>query len=447
MLRTIEYFLIRFEKLIKDKAPSKVLSIGYLTYMIVGFGLLCLPFSQADSVEIIDNLFISVSAVSTTGLVTVDPGTSYTLFGEFVILLLVQLGGIGYMTFGSFIILQTGHRISLVREKMTRTAFPLPESLNVKSFLKGVIFFTIVAETIGAILLSYFFYLEGYDSPVWSGIFHSISAFCTAGFSLYPNSFESLSDNLAINLILSSLSLLGSMGFIVVVDLWLRIVGKRKEVLFTSKVILAITTIFMVLGTFVLYFFEPTINTLPHSQRLLTAFFQTMTSSTTVGFNSLPIGDLSPHIIMLLFFFMIFGASPSGTGGGLKSTTFSALFGLVKSTLTKREAICFWNRKIPMRRLQYAGSSFIFCAFVLGLSAFFLCYTETADFQIIIFEAISALGTVGLSMGLTGDLSTPGKLIIILLMMIGRIGVLTFGLAVSTADTSALVDGDNDLVV
>ena len=447
MFRSFEYILIKFERLIKGKDPAQILSLGYLTYMILGFLLLCLPFSSSKAVSALDHFFIAVSAVSTTGLATVDPGTSYSFFGQMVILLLIQLGGIGYMTFGSFIVLETGHRISSVREEMNRAAFPLPESLDIKSFLKSVIFFTLFAEIIGAALLAYFFYKEGLSNPIWSGVFHSISAFCTAGFSLNSNSFEALSTHVPINIILSVLSLLGAVGFIVVVDLWLRLTKRKNKILFTSKVIVLVTTCFIVLGTLVLYFTEPSISSLPEGQKLLVSFFQTMTASTTVGFNTIPIGGLSAHVIFLLYFFMLFGASPSGTGGGLKSTTFSALFGLVKSTLTKRSEISFWNRKVPLNRLQSATSAFVFCIFVLSVAVFFLSMSEHAKFDAIFFEAISALGTVGLSMGLTGNLTAFGKVIIIVLMMIGRIGVLTFGLAVSTVDSSALVEGDSDLVL
>ncbi len=445
--KAIESVSYKFESLIKKKDPVKVLALGYITYMSIGFLCLLLPFSSTENVSILDHFFIAVSAVSTTGLATIDPGQSYSFFGELVILCLIQLGGIGYMTFGSFIILQTGHRISKTRERMTRTAFPLPESFDIAAFLKGVLYFTLIAEAVGAILLSVLFWIEGFENPIWFGVFHSVSAFCTAGFSLNSDSFMSLSNHFAINLTLSILSMLGAIGFIVVVDLWLKIRKKRSDLLFTSKVILLITTVFLVGGTLIFMLIEPSVDNLPLTEKILASFFQIMTSTSTVGFNTLDIGALQPSTVMLLYFLMIFGASPSGTGGGLKSTTFSALYALVKSTLKRCDVISFMGRKLPVKRLQYACSSFVFCGFILGLSVFALTLTERASFEIIMFEAISALGTVGLSMGLTSDLSTFGKYIIIALMIIGRIGVLTFGLAVSTIEDEELVAGDCDLVV
>lgn len=448
MLRWVEFFLIKFERLIKNHDPIRVLALGYLTYMVAGFALLLFPFSQSLPVSFLDNLFTAVSAVSTTGLVTVTPGDSYTAFGETIILLLIQLSGIGYMTFGSFIVLQTGHRLSKTRANFTRTAFPLPEKLNITSFLKGVIYYSLLAEILGAVLLSYIFWSEGVQHPVWSGIFHSVSAFCTAGFSLFPNSFEGFTNHTFLNLVISLLSLAGAMGFIVSVDLWLKISGRKKDVFFTTKVITSITGGFLLLGTGVLFFFEPSYTGLPIGERLLSSFFQTMTSTTTVGFNTTPIGSLSPAIILILYFLMIFGASPSGTGGGLKSTTFSALFGLVKSTLKRRSAITFMGNTVPIKRLQFAASSFVFCFFVLGLAIFLLCLTEKALFETIVFEAISALGTVGLSMGLTSSLTPFGKVVIILLMVVGRLGVLSFGLAISSNESDVpIVKSHEDLVI
>ncbi len=447
MLKKIQSSLLVFEKLIIEKDPIRVLSFGYVSYMLFGFLLLLLPFSQTVSVGILDNLFTAASAVSTTGLVTIDPGGSYSFFGELVILLLIQLGGIGYMTFGSFIILQTGHRFSSTRENMTRTAFPLPESVDVHSFLKGVIVFTFVVELLGALVLALLFWLEGVKDFLWHGFFHSISAFCTAGFSLNSNSFESYVNHNAINMVLSVLSILGAVGFIVAIDVWSKIRGKKDSLFYTSKIILLITTLFLFFGTTLIFLLEPLLRNMPVGERLLAAFFQTMTSTSTVGFNTVPVGELSSGAILILYFLMIFGASPSGTGGGLKSTTFSALVGLVRSTLKRRPYISFLNRKIPPKRLQYAASSFVFFTFVLGLSVFGLNYTESSQFEIILFEAISALGTVGLSMGLTSDLSSFGKLIIIALMVMGRVGVLSFGLSVSATDHGDYLDGDNDLIL
>ncbi len=443
----LDQYLKWLEDFIASHDPTRVLFFGYFSYMAIGFIFLSLPFSQKTPVSFIDNLFTSVSAVSTTGLITVDPSTVYSFFGQIILLTLIQLGGIGYMTLGSFVILQIGGKFSKDREGLTRTAFPLPEDLDIRLFLKSVVFYTLVVECIGATCLAYYFNLEQVESPIWSGIFHSISAFCTAGFSLNPDSFVGFKNHIPVNLIISILSILGAMGFIVVTDIVNRLLGNVKKISFTTLVIAKITFIFLLAGTLFLTFVEPEIAHLSLKDRLIASFFQTMTSTTTVGFNSIDIGKLGTPTVMLLFFFMFFGASPSGTGGGLKSTTFAALYGLVRSTLRRDKNITYMHRRVPLKALRFAASAFSFSIFILGSSVFLLSLTESFDLEKIVFESISALGTVGLSMGITGTLSWKGKLIIIFLMMIGRVGVMSFGLAITETSFDQVVDEDVELLI
>jgi trk system potassium uptake protein TrkH len=439
--------LKRSKSYLSNVSPAKVLLFGYLSYVAVGWVLLSLPFSQAMPVASLDNLFIVTSAVSTTGLVTVDPGQSYSFIGQLVILVLIQLGGIGYMTFGSFIILSTRHKMSSLRSEVSRKAFALPGDFRIARFIRLVITFTLITELIGAILLYAIFSYNNEDNAIWLAIFHSISAFCTAGFSLFSNSFESYADNVYLNLVIATLSYLGAIGFIVMVDVWHLLTGKSRYLHFASKVILEITFWFSLVGTILFFVMEPSIQALPNWERLLASFFQVMTAGTTVGFNTIPIGALSASIIMFLYMLMIFGASPSGTGGGLKSTTLAALIGLMRSVLKGRDKIRYQKREISSDRLQLATAAFTFYMGVLFLAMILLLLTEEAALEIIVFEAISALGTVGLSMGLTGDLTNLGKLIIIVLMFMGRVGILTFGIAVSTHDETREEEKDNDLVL
>jgi trk system potassium uptake protein TrkH len=181
--------------------------------------------------------------------------------------------------------------------------------------------------------------------------------------------------------------------------------------------------------------------------RLQASFFQVMTATTTVGFNTLPIGHLSSAVILLLYFFMLFGASPSGTGGGLKSTTFAALAGLVKSTLKGRDKVRLNKRVLPIDKLQLATASFSYYFAVLFVATIILLSLEQTTLEVALFEVFSALGTVGLSMGLTGSLSDLGKVIVVALMFMGRVGILTFGIAMSMHDESRDEEGDNDLVL
>lgn len=427
--------------------PAKVLLLGYASYVVLGWFFLSLPLSQSVPVSNIDNFFTATSAVSTTGLVTVDPSLSYTFFGELVILFLIQLGGIGYMTFGSFVILSTRHKMSSFRTSLTKSAFALPADFEIGRFIKMVVIFTLVCEAIGAIALYIIFLGDDVDGALWNAIFHSISAFCTAGFSLNNNSLMDFVDNPMLNFVIAALAYTGAIGFIVATDIWQRLTGKQKYLHFTTKIILEVTLWFAVVGTILLFVIEPSVQSMPPWQRLMASFFQVMTASTTVGFNTIDIGGLSAAIIMLMYVFMIFGASPSGTGGGLKSTTLAALLGLIKSTLKRRETVRIHKRELSQERLQIATASFAFYMVVLTAAMILLLASENAAFDVILFEAISALGTVGLSMGLTGDLTVLGKLIIILLMLMGRVGILTFGIAMAMHDESPEEEKDDDLVV
>ena len=237
----------------------------------------------------------------------------------------------------------------------------------------------------------------------------------------------------------------GSFGFIVLLDFYKIIRGERKRLLFTSKVIMAYSLGFIFLGTLIFFFLEGPDDSHSVYQKILTSFFQVMSASTTAGFNTLHIEDLTHASIILLFFLIFFGSSPSGTGGGLKSTTFSALVALVKSTLQGKDSVTLWQRKIGLKPLRWATSSFTFYMFVVLCAVFFLDLTENKDFLPILFESASAMGTVGLSMGITSDLTSWGKGIICLLMLMGRSGVLTFAIAIlneKKEDTKFIKEGE-----
>ncbi len=436
------------KRFFRNTDAAKLLLSGYVLYTLAGWALLCLPLAQASPVAPLDNLFIATSAVSTTGLVTVDPGSSYTPFGQAVILALIQMGGIGYMTFGSFVVLSLSHRWSKFRETVTRAAFPLPADFDPARFIRRVVYFTLIVEALGAAALWPMFAAAGVENALWNAVFHSVSAFCTAGFSLFSNSFEDFSGHAGIVLVISALSYLGAIGFIVLTAVHDRLMGRRRSLGFTAKVILSVTAKFAVIGTALLFIAEPAIAALPPEERLMAAFFQVMTASTTVGFNTVPIGALSGAILVVMFVLMIFGASPSGTGGGLKSTTLAALVGVIRSVLKRRSSIRYMKRELSEDRVHQAMASFAFYFLILAAALFALLLTETgAAFEMVAFEAISALGTVGLSMGLTGELSDLGKLLVVLLMLIGRVGILTFGLAVVARDEPAEEVKDNDLAL
>ncbi|BAM04915.1 potassium transporter TrkG [Phycisphaera mikurensis] len=443
-------------------SPVKVLFLGYLSYVLLGWGLLCIPAAQAPGpdgggVGVLDNLFIATSAMSTTGLVTVNTPLAYSFWGELVVLLLIQAGGIGYMTFGSFIVLAARTGMSKWREGMARSAFTLPEGFQAGAFVRNVVIFTLLVEAVGAALLFWAFSAAGVGERAiaggigasgvgvahvaWQSIFHSVSAFCTAGFSLFPDSLEAYPTNPWINGIISALALFGAIGFIVMSDVFWRATGRRPHLTFTTRIILVFTGWIVVGGAVLLFIADPAIAALPGEERVLVAWFQSMTAATTVGFNTYPIGRLGQATVLLMVLLMVIGASPSGTGGGLKSTSLSAIIATLKSTIRGRHTVTFFGARIPLDRLHTAFAALAMYASVLLIGGYLLLLTETRPlaagalggtpwaFEDLLFEAASALGTVGLSRGVTGDLTDLGKLVVIALMFIGRLSPLTFGLA------------------
>jgi len=423
--------------------PVKLALVGYLSYIIAGCILLWEPFSQKGvGTNVLDCLFISTSAVSTTGLATVSIADNFNLFGQVVILLLIQLGGIGYMTFSSFVVLSASRNLSEARTGVAKTVFSLPSHFRVDKFIRSVIIFTLVIETTAALALYAAFLRRGADNPVWSAIFHSVSSFCTAGFSIYNSSFEGFADDFWLNAIVSATAIFGAVGFIVFVDVWRRITHKEERITLTSRIILYTTLWLTIIGTFLFFVSEPSVQVMPGEKRLLASFFQTMTAMTTVGFNTINISAISHASLLLLAVLMVIGASPSGTGGGLKSTTFAAVVGVMVSAMRGKHEVRFWGRKVPDDRLQAAVASLGFYLGTLLVGTYLLALTEVFPFENLLFEAASALGTVGLSTGITPDLSDLGKFIITLLMFVGRIGPLTFGLALAAGTPKVQTDED-----
>lgn len=419
-----------YRKLQISKSPQMNLVWGFFLYTLTGFILLSIPLFHKTDIAFLDNLFISTSAISTTGLVTVSIFDSYNFFGQFIIMGLIQIGGIGYMTLTTYYLIFTTKKITHWHSKLIGTEFTLPNTIQIKDFIKSVIIFTLVMEIIGAILFYFAFTNAGMDNlkAVWFSIFHSVSTFCTAGFGLFNNSFESYQDNTFINTIISILAISGSLGFIVITDLWYRISGKSKEISFTTKIIIYGFLFLLILGTLLIYSSE-SLSILGSSSTLMTSFFQAMSAMTTVGFNTIAIGEFSLPILLLITFLMYIGASPSGTAGGMKITTLTAMLAILKSRLFGQTKITFLNRLIPFERIYVATSTFMLYTSLIFLFSFLLSYFEKFSFESILFEVASALGTVGLSTGITGDLSNIGKILIIILMFIGRVGVLTFGFA------------------
>lgn len=430
--------------------PQRTLFYGFLTYILAGFLILSLPFLQKNPIGWIDNLFTATSAVSTTGLLTVPLTASYNFIGQFVIMLLFQLGGIGYLTFTTFIILSTTRKMSHWHQLILKTEFTLPNTLKIRDFLKSVILFTLIMEFIGAALFFIAFRMEGFDlsEALWQSIFHSVSAFCTAGFSLGADGFVPYMDNGFINTITSILAISGSLGFIVVTDFYIFFTKKAHKLSFTTKIVAYGFLILLTIGTVYLFFGESRLYELSYYNRFLASFFQTMSAMTTVGFNTVDIGMFSQAALLITILLMYIGASPSGTAGGIKITTLTAILAILKTSLRGKKTVTFLGTAIPTERLQIAVASFIFYSILIVIGSFLVTLSNDFNFENILFEVASALGTVGLSTGITGDLNAMGKIVLIILMFIGRLGVLTFGLAIwSRKIKSPITTQEEDLAI
>lgn len=423
--------LARLHHWLTRPSPVRYIAFGYLGYMAIGWALLTLPPSQAVPVAAIDTLFTAVSAVSTTGLVTVDPGTSFTRFGEVVILALIQLGGLGFMTIGSFAWAALSRPAGPLRDRVARMVFSVSATEDVRRFLRRVVVFTLTVEALGALALYPLFLAAGVPEPGWAALFHSISAFCTAGFSLFPDSLERFAADPLVLGVISVLSLLGALGFLVVSELWDRVRGRLGDLGVTSRLVLRALPILVLGGTMLLLLTEPEIRGRAPVEAVLAALFQALSAATTVGFNSIPTAGLVPAAVMVMYLLMLVGASPSGTGGGLKVTTVAVLLALVRATGRGQPDVRVFGQPVREERVRQAASMLALAMLVLGVALFLLALTEDIAFDRLLFEALSALGTVGLSLGVTGELSDAGKLVIAALMAIGRIGVL--GLAVALA--------------
>lgn len=429
--------------------PQQSLFFGFFMYMVLGWIFLSLPFSQKIPTDFIDTLFTSTSALSTTGLATVSTFDNYTFFGQFIILTLIQIGGIGYMTLTTYILLSTTKQITHWHKKILHNEFTMPKEFKIQDFLKSVIVFTFIIEIIGAILFYFAFRPIHSDTlfTVWTSIFHSVSSFCTAGFSLYNTSFEGYATHTFLNGIVIFLTISGALGFIVVTDIWYYFSKKSNSISFTTKMI-SLSFFGVLFIAFLIQFFGDT--TIQHYDiftRVQVSLFTTVNAITTAGFNSIPLGNLTLGILLTIIFLMYVGAAPSSTGGGMKITTLTAIIAIVKSKVRNQTKVTYLGKKIPTDRLEMAVSTFVFYTAILFFSVFLLSFTENQTLEKLLFEAASAIGTVGLSMGITGSLSVWGKIILISIMFIGRVGVITFGLAILAKKQHKKIDNETDLAV
>jgi len=424
---------------------AEILVIGFAAVILIGALLLLLPIASksGDSVGFINALFTAASAVAVTGLVVVDTLTHWTTFGHVVILVLIQIGGLGIITMGTLFALVLGRRISFRRRVIMQEAMNNITISGVVRLAKFVLIMTFAIEGIGAIILSTrFIPIYGWGQGIWLSVFHSVSAFCNAGFDLIGN-FQSLTpfvEDPVVTLTVATLVIVGGLGFVVILELMAK--KSIKKLSLHSKIVLMMTGSLLLLGyvlVMALEFNNPgTMGDLSIGGKFLSGFFHSVTPR-TAGFNTLPMTELMTATLVLTMIFMFIGAGTAGTAGGVKVTTVGVMIAAIASTLKgKRETESF-KRRLPRelvnRSLAIIGLAMTWVIVV----TFILSITEDAEFIEILFEVFSAFGTVGLSLGITTQLSAVGKLVITITMFTGRIGPLTLFMAMAEHRQSAAV--------
>lgn len=411
--------------------PARRMLVGYLLWAGLGWALLALPWSRTGHVGALDLLFLSVAAISTSGLTALDLPALLTPLGQGVLLLLIQVGGLGYMTLGALAYAAISDRAGPSRGEVVRAAFGLGASADLRLFLRSVWLFTLACEAGGALLLWWAFARAGVEGALWQGVFHAVSAFCTAGVSLLPGGLVPLRADVAVNALVMGLALLGALGFLVVGDLWLVATRRAARLGFSSTVILRILPALVIAGALAIGLCDGTLAALPAGERALVALFHAVSATTTAGFNTVDLGAVAPASALVLLVLMVIGPAPAGTGGGLRVTSFAALGGLVADVIAQRDVVTIFGRRVSDERLRLATATLGAYLGMATLSAFALSLTDAAPLGTTAFEVASLLSNVGLSQGLAAALSPAGQVVAMVTMMAGRLGILTFGLAVA----------------
>ncbi|MBD0335474.1 MAG: ATPase [Cyanobacteria bacterium Co-bin13] len=416
---------------------SRTICLGFLIMVVLGTLLLFLPLATHDGQwnDPLIALFTATSAVCVTGLIVVDTGTYFSPQGQGIILGLIQLGGLGYMTATTLLLLLLGRRLGLRDRLAVQQSLDTAELAGSRTLVVSIIAMTLVFELTGAFLLMpTMIHDYGMSYGVWLALFHSISAFNNAGFSLFEDSLIQYATSAWVNFVIIALVIFGGIGYQVIMEgfMWMRdrIQGKRERIVFSLhfKVVTSTSITLVILGTLAIlaieYYNPATLAAANPDDRLLMALFQSVITR-TAGFNSIDIGAMEGASLFIVIGLMFIGASPASTGGGIKTTTLRLLFTCTRMVLRGKEEVILYQRQIPSSRLLKAVAV-IFGSLMVVMTVTTLLSLFDPEFRFIqlLFETVSAFATVGLSTGITADLTPISKLLIIVTMYVGRVGVL-----------------------
>ncbi|MCU0541342.1 MAG: TrkH family potassium uptake protein [Oscillatoriaceae cyanobacterium Prado104] len=416
---------------------SRTICLGFLAVITVGALLLMMPFSISDGTwsDPVTALFTSTSAVCVTGLSVVDVGKYYSFWGQLCLVLLVQIGGLGYMTATTFLLLLLGRRFGLKDKIALQQSLDKSGLAGVVQLVQSILATTVLFELTGVFLLMLVFVPEfGFRDGLWSAIFHSINGFNNAGFSLYSDSLIRYVNSPVVNFTITSLIVFGGIGYQVIMEmyLWLRDRFRNSQICtvfsLNFKVVTSTTIVLLILGMLLFLVLEydnpATFGALSFPQKLMAAWFQSVTPR-TAGFNTIDIGKMSQASLFMTIALMFIGASPGSTGGGIKTTTFRILFSCTAAVLEGQEQVQCYQRQIPLALILKTISVFFGSLLVaFGSATLIELANPELEFIKVLFEAVSAFATVGLSTGITAQISAIGKLVLIATMYIGRVGVL-----------------------
>ncbi len=424
-------------------SPAQIVLGTFAATILIGAFLLAIPVSSrtGEPVAFIDALFMSTSAVCVTGLATVSVAGAFSVFGQMVLIALMQVGGLGIMTLSAAMTILMGKNMAMKERVLMQDLVEASTLEELMDVIADIVKYTFVIELWGAILLTVAFVFEGKElsAAIYYGFFHAVSAFCNCGLALWDNNFESFATNPLINFTICMLIVLGGIGFMVLKELRLWIARERKFSQFSlhSKVVIHTTLALIIVGTLIIFFGEYLhgIDQFSLFGKFQVAVFQSITTR-TAGFNTINLPGLQHYTILSMVILMFIGASPGSTGGGVKTTTFAILVQSLRATLRGRDRVEMYGRTVLPSLVVKATALFLLSLGVVSIFVYLILAIETGasgaklSFLSVLFECVSAFGTVGLSLGITPYLSAMGKFLISLLMYIGRVGPLTLVLAV-----------------
>lgn len=415
--------------------PYQILVAGFAGLILAGALLLTTPWASqtGEGTNFLDALFTATSAVCVTGLVVVDTGTHYSLFGQIVIILLIQFGGLGVMTVSTMLAVLLGKKILLRERLLLQEATNQLELSGVVRLTLYIIKVTLLVEFIGGTLLAMRWYQDFGAKGIYYGYWHGVSAFCNAGFDLFGG-FKSITEyvgDATVVFTLAGLIIVGGIGFTVIADVWSHRSFSRLSL--HGKLAVAVTALLIILGTVLIIAFETgdkVFSGLSPTAKFLAGFFQSV-SARTAGFNSVDIGGLREGTLLIIIILMYIGASPSSTGGGIKTTTAGIIAASVLCFIRGKKEVELFHRRVADVAIAKAVAVAMISASLIIVVTLVMTLTEQAPLINILFEVTSAFGTVGLSTGITPNLSAAGKMLIIFTMFAGRVGTLTLVLSLA----------------